>query len=136
MLRRARERAADLNCAVELREDRAESLPYPDDAFDAVVVSLVLCSVDSVEESVGEIARVLKPGGECRFLEHVRADGWQARLQETLTPCWRHAAGGCRLDRETTTAFVSHPDLDVETLQRTGVGVLPATPILRGRAMR
>lgn len=136
MLRRARDRAGELNCAVEIREGRAESLPYPDDAFDGVVVALVLCSVDGVEECVDEIERVLRPGGECRFLEHVRAEGWKARLQETLTPCWRHAAGGCHLDRETPAAFVSHPDLTVETLQRTDVGVLPAAPILRGRARR
>lgn len=55
----------------------APSRCYPDGFFDAVVVSLVLCSVESVETSVDEIARVLKPGGECRFLEHVRAEDWQ-----------------------------------------------------------
>jgi ubiquinone/menaquinone biosynthesis C-methylase UbiE len=136
MLRRARERAAKLDCAIEIREGRAESLPYPDDTFDAVVVALVLCSVESVEASVEEIARVLKPGGECRFLEHVRAEGWQARIQEVLTPCWRRVAGGCHLDRETPAAFVSNDDLTVETLQRVGVGVPPAAPILRGRVER
>lgn len=76
--RQARRRAADLDCGIELREGRAESLPYPDGFFDAVVVSFVLCSVESVETSVGEIARVLKPGGERRFLGHVRAEGWRA----------------------------------------------------------
>jgi ubiquinone/menaquinone biosynthesis C-methylase UbiE len=136
MLKRARGRAADLECAVELRQGRAESLPYADDSFDAVVVAFVLCTVDSVEASVDEVARVLRPGGECRFLEHVRAEGWQARLQAALTPCWQHAAGGCRLDRETPAAFVSHPDLAVGTLQSVGVGVPPVSPILRGRARR
>ena len=75
----AERRAAELGCKVELRERRAESLPHPDGFFDRVVVSLVLCSVGSVEESVDEIGRVLKPGGECRFLEHARSEGWQTR---------------------------------------------------------
>lgn len=136
MLARAEDRAAELGCSVELHEGYAETLPYPDDHFDGVVVSLVLCSVDGVEESVAEIARVLKPGGECRFLEHVRAEGWRAELQERLTPCWRHLAGGCRLDRETPHAFVSEPGLAVETLQRVPVGVTPVSPVLRGRAVR
>lgn len=135
MLARAEERATELGCPVDLREGHAEDLPYSDDYFDAVVVSLVLCSVDSVEESVSEIARVLKPGGECRFLEHVRAEGWQAGLQERLTPCWRHAAGGCRLDRPTPEWFVSNADFTVGTLQRVSVGVPPVAPILRGRAV-
>lgn len=142
MLRRARRRADDLDCGsgigieIEIREGRAESLPYPDDFFDGVVVALVLCSVDDLEASVAEIARVLKPGGECRFLEHVRAEGWQARAQEALTPCWQHVAGGCQLDRETPAAFVANPDLTVGTLQRVGVGVRPVAPILRGRVIR
>ncbi|MDL5361824.1 class I SAM-dependent methyltransferase [Halalkalicoccus sp. NIPERK01] len=136
MRKRAKRRAADLDCSIGIREGRAESLPYPDASFDAVVVSLVLCSVSDVEESVAEIARVLAPGGECRFLEHVRAEGWRARVQEALTPCWRRAAGGCRLDRETPAAFVSNPDLRVETLQRVPVGLPPVAPTLRGRAVR
>ncbi|MEM4781053.1 MAG: class I SAM-dependent methyltransferase [Halalkalicoccus sp.] len=136
MRRRAERRAADLDCAIEIRAGAAESLPYPDDQFDAVVVSLVLCSVADVEASVAEIARILKSGGECRFLEHVRAEGWQARVQEALTPCWRHVAGGCHLDRATPESFVSNPDLRVETLQRLSVGTPPVAPILRGRAIR
>lgn len=136
MRRRAERRAAELGCKVELREGRAESLPHPDGFFDRVVVSLVLCSVGSVEESVDEIARVLKPGGECRFLEHARSEGWQARLQETLTPCWKRVAGGCHLDRPPPESFASQPDLTVETLQRVRIGVPPVAPALRGRARR
>lgn len=136
MRSRAIQRASDLNCAVTIEGGRAESLPYPDGRFDAVLVSLVLCSVSDVEVGVSEIARVLKPGGQCRFLEHVRADGWRAELQERLTPWWRRVAGGCRLDRETPAAFVSNPELRVETLQRVDAGLPPVSPILRGRAVR
>lgn len=136
MRQRAEQRASELDCTVAIGDGYSESLPYPDGTFDAVVVSLVLCSVSDLEGSVSEIARVLKPGGECRFLEHVRADGWQARLQERLTPCWRHVAGGCELDRATPEWFVSNPDLHVETLQRLPIGVPPVAPVLRGRAVR
>lgn len=136
MRRRARRRADDLGCALDLREGRAEALPYPDGRFDAVVVSLVLCTVSDLAASVDEIARVLGSGGECRFLEHVRARSWRARLQERLTPGWRRVAGGCRLDRETPGAFLGHPDLTLETLYHTGTGVFPVTPVVRGRAIR
>ncbi|KYH27610.1 ubiquinone/menaquinone biosynthesis C-methyltransferase UbiE [Halalkalicoccus paucihalophilus] len=136
MRNRAERWAAELECSIRIREGAAESLPYPDASFDTVVVSLVLCSVSDVEASVDEIARVLKTGGECRFLEHVRATGRQARLQEALTPWWRHVAGGCRLDRDTPASFVSHSDFRVETLQRVSSGFPPVAPILRGRAVR
>lgn len=136
MRTRAERRATELDCAIEIREGTAESLPYPDAAFDAVVVSLVLCSVSDVEESVAEIARVLASGGECRFLEHVRSEGRRARMQELLTPCWRRVAAGCHLDRDTSAAFVSNPDLRLETLQRVPAGVAPVAPIVRGRTVR
>ncbi|MCH7660880.1 MAG: class I SAM-dependent methyltransferase [Euryarchaeota archaeon] len=136
MRNRAKRRAEELGCAITINEGKAESLPYPDDYFDGIVVSLVLCSVSDVEKSVSEIARVLAPGGECRFLEHVRSEGWQARVQEGLTPCWQHIAGGCQLDRNTPEWFVSNPDFRVEALQRVPVGVPPVSPILRGRAVR
>lgn len=136
MRKRAERRASELGCAIAINEGRAESLPYPDDHFEGVVVSFVLCSVSDLEKSVSEIARVLAPGGECRFLEHVRADGWQARVQERLTPCWQHAAGGCQLDRPTPKWFVSNPDFHVETLQRANMGAPPVSPILRGQAIR
>ena len=70
------------------------------------------------------------------FLEHVRSEGWQARVQEGLTPCCQHIAGGCQLDRNTPEWFVSNPDFRVEALQRVPVGVPPVSPILRGRAVR
>lgn len=135
MRKRAKRRASELDCEIAINEGTAESLPYPDDYFDGVVSSLVLCSVSDVDASVAEITRVLSPGGECRFLEHVRADGWQAKIQEGLTPCWQHVAGGCQLDRETPAAFVSNPDIRIETLQRVLVGLPPVSPIIRGHAI-
>ena len=80
----------------------AASLPFRNRTFDRVVVTLVLCSVDSWREAISEIHRVLKTDGRLILLEHVRSDNpWMARLQSLLTPLWKIPARGCHLDRPT-----------------------------------
>lgn len=71
-------------------------------SFDAVVSTLVLCSVPDVNATLSEIRRVLRPGGRFLFMEHVAAPRGTARrlAQGALTPCWRWIADGCRLNRE------------------------------------
>ncbi|QDE87633.1 methyltransferase type 11 [Myxococcus xanthus] len=79
-----------------------ESLPFPAASFDAVVSSLVFCSVEAPAQALAEIFRVLRPGGALRMLEHVRAPSPAlATVQDLLTPAWMRVSGGCRLDRET-----------------------------------
>ena len=58
---------------VDVVAGTADDLPAADGSFDAVVVSLVLCSVADVPAALAEMRRVLKPGGELRVFEHVRA---------------------------------------------------------------
>jgi len=53
---------------------KAESLPFENDFFESVVVSLVLCSVESIEIAIKEIERVLKPGGKFILLEHAKSN--------------------------------------------------------------
>jgi ubiquinone/menaquinone biosynthesis C-methylase UbiE len=60
--------------AVEVVDGVAERLPAGDASFDGVVASLMLCSVPDAQVALREMFRVLKPGGELRFLEHVEAD--------------------------------------------------------------
>jgi len=72
MRRRAAERAADSDLEIRVEDARAESLPYDDDTFDAVVASFVFCTIPDQQTALDEIARVLAPGGEFRFVEHVR----------------------------------------------------------------
>ncbi|SEP62482.1 Methyltransferase domain-containing protein [Natrinema salaciae] len=136
MRRRAADVAARSDLRVHLRDDRAESLPYVDDAFDVALSSLVFCTIADPDPALDELARVLRPGGELRFLEHVRNDGWRARAQERLTPLWERAAGGCQLHRETVERFVGHDAFEVLEIERTDVGLFPATPVVRGRLRR
>ncbi|WP_265108447.1 class I SAM-dependent methyltransferase [Halosolutus halophilus] len=136
MRRRAAQKAREVGCAVDLRDARAESLPYPDDAFDVVVAGLVFCTIRDPDAALAEVARVLKPGGEFRFLEHVRADGWRAAGQNLLNPLWERVAGGCQLNRATVERFVCHDDFDVDEIERLSIGLFPATPIVRGRLER
>jgi len=72
MLSRAQARAADLGYAPDIRRASAQSLPFPDAAFDAVVSTLVFCNVPEPAAGLGEIRRVLKPGGRLLMIEHVR----------------------------------------------------------------
>ncbi|MFU8867229.1 class I SAM-dependent methyltransferase [Natronococcus sp.] len=136
MRRQAAEKAREVGCEVTLRDARAESLPYADDSVDVVLSSLVFCTIADPDRALEEVARVLKPGGELRFLEHVRADGWRERGQELLNPLWSRAAGGCQLTRDTVERFVCHDAFAVEAVERVGVGIFPATPIVRGRLRR
>jgi SAM-dependent methyltransferase len=80
----------------------AERLPLPDESVDTVVSTLVLCTVADPERALREIARVLRPGGQLLFVEHVRASSrllaaWQGYLFEP----WRRFAGGCCCNRPT-----------------------------------
>src|SRR5712664_813658 len=90
---------------VDLRTGLAERLEAADASVDAVVGTLVLCSVTSVVSALKEIRRVLKPGGKYVFIEHVAAPRgtWLRRMQRILCPCFRFFAVGCRPDLETGT---------------------------------
>ncbi|MEV7990829.1 class I SAM-dependent methyltransferase [Streptomyces sp. NPDC086077] len=85
----------------------AEALPVKSEGFDAVVLSLVLCSVRDVPRALGEVRRVLRPGGQVRFFEHGRGGGramgfTQRALDRTL---WPVLTGGCHLSRDPLGAF-------------------------------
>ncbi|QDF01787.1 class I SAM-dependent methyltransferase [Myxococcus xanthus] len=91
-----------------------ESLPFPAASFDAVVSSLVFCSVEAPARALAEVFRVLRPGGALRMLEHVRAPSPAlATVQDLLTPAWMRVSGGCRLNRDTFD-LVRRAGFDVE----------------------
>ncbi|MFJ8543713.1 class I SAM-dependent methyltransferase [Streptomyces sp. NPDC093586] len=92
---------------VDVAPGTAEALPVKSEAFDAAVVSLVLCSVRDVPRALGELRRVLRPGGELRFFEHGRGGGrvmtfTQRALDRTV---WPALAGGCHVSRDPVAAL-------------------------------
>ena len=93
----------------EVLDASLEDLPIPDDAFDAVVGTLVLCSVARLDHALAQIRRVLKPRGRFVFLEHVAAEDRPRRLrwQHRLEPLWKRLSGNCHLTRRTADAIVA-----------------------------
>ncbi|ALV33542.1 class I SAM-dependent methyltransferase [Streptomyces sp. CdTB01] len=102
----AEQAAAKATAPVEVRAGRAERLPADGDSFDVAVFSLVLCTITDVPGALAEARRVLKPGGELRFYEHVRSDNPRfRRLQRIINPLWRTLGGGCNVTRDTEHAI-------------------------------
>jgi SAM-dependent methyltransferase len=134
MLSRARRAAVEHGLDATVVSGVAESLPYPDDSFDVVVSALVGCTIPDLDAAMDEVARVLRPGGQFRFFEHVAADGLQGRIQTAIDPAWTRLAAGCHLDRDLEAAYRAHPGLDVVTVERHG-GVPPVAPLVRGVAV-
>jgi len=97
----AREKHTEDRMADYVQAD-AQDLPFEDRAFDAVIGTLVFCTIPDPVRAFREIRRVVRPGGYIRILEHVRIPHpvW-GRLQDWLTPVWKPVAGGCHLNRET-----------------------------------
>ena len=134
MRRQAKEKAAELDLDIDIRSAGAENLPFDDGTFDVVIASMVFCTIPDVDTALDEVARVLKPGGEFRFLEHVHSDGGLGKIQNLATPVWRKLAGGCHLNRETSSAFSDHSSLEIAELDRLDMGVGLVQPFIRGTA--
>ena len=92
---------------VEVVAGTAERIAAESAAFDSGVVSLVLCSVSDAGAALAELHRVIRPGGELRFLEHVRAGSPSLRRIQRLMDAsvWPRLAGGCHASRDSATAI-------------------------------
>jgi SAM-dependent methyltransferase len=125
MIKRLRHKLAESNAKVELVEAGAETLPFEDSSFHTAVFTLVLCTVPNPRAALAEAARVLKPGGQLLFVEHVRAeDPNVARWQDRLERPWRAFADGCRCNRDTVANIEASP-LTLDSVER---GELPKSP--------
>jgi SAM-dependent methyltransferase len=108
MLRKlAVEAAQRAEVPVDVVPGAAEALPVKSEGYDAVVLSIVLCSVRDVSRALAEVRRVVRPGGEVRFFEHVQAPnrsmrGVQTALDRTV---WPRLFGGCHVGRDTVGAL-------------------------------
>jgi ubiquinone/menaquinone biosynthesis C-methylase UbiE len=123
---------------IRVVDGTAEALPVPDGAVDAVVASLVLCTVTDLDQALVEVRRVLRPGGSLRFYEHVRAtDPRLARWQDRLERPWGWLVGGCHPNRDTVAAITA-AGLRLVQLDRFDLQAMPplARPHVLGVAER
>jgi ubiquinone/menaquinone biosynthesis C-methylase UbiE len=135
----AQRRASEAAVPLEVRPGNAHELDFPDDSFDTVLFSLVLCTIPDVDQALAEAKRVLRPGGEVRFYEHVRSSdpALAARQDRWLKP-WRACNRGCHPNRDTLAAFeragFTFPELEVFDLVARGIPKI-VRPHAIGRAV-
>jgi ubiquinone/menaquinone biosynthesis C-methylase UbiE len=94
MLAQARRRAEQLDRAVTLHEADAQALPFPDASFDTVVCTLSLCAIPDDQRAVGEMIRVLRPGGRLLLLDHVAGSTRPVRAVQRLLELVTVPTGG------------------------------------------
>jgi SAM-dependent methyltransferase len=124
---RAEEAAAEAAVPVDVVEGADDPLPFDDDTFDVAVACLVLCSVPEQARALAELRRVLKPGGELRFYEHVVArHPRRARIYRFVdrTGVWGLVAAGCHVSRDTAAA-IEQAGFTIERMRRLTFNGLP-----------
>jgi SAM-dependent methyltransferase len=107
-LARGHERASE-HRNIEVTKGDAQSLPFPDASFDAVIACLVFCSIPDAAQALHEAKRVLRPDGTLRLIEHVCSDRPIARsLMHVADPIWlRLNEQGCHMNRSTISTVES-----------------------------
>jgi ubiquinone/menaquinone biosynthesis C-methylase UbiE len=139
MRRRLESKANNSGRTVEVAPHPAEQLDFPDSSFDAVISTLVLCSVDDQAQALAEARRVLRPGGRLVFLEHVAAPPNTSLrlLQRLMDPIWCRLAGNCHLLRPTGDNIAAAGFEMVQLNETLMPSSLPwVRPTVRGHAIR
>jgi SAM-dependent methyltransferase len=103
----ARTAAREASIHVTVTTDTIEQFAS-DDPFDAVVCSLVLCSVADPDVVLRQLFSILRPGGELRYLEHVASAGLRSRVQRLAdATVWPKLLGNCHTHRDTERSIVA-----------------------------
>jgi len=135
----ARQAAETAPVPVTVSTDTVEQFAASE-PFDAVVCSLVLCSVDNPDDVLQQLLSLLRPGGELRYLEHIAGSGWRARLQRLAdATVWPRLAGNCHTHRHTERA-IADAGFRIETARRDWQlppwVPIPSTEVAIGRAVK
>jgi ubiquinone/menaquinone biosynthesis C-methylase UbiE len=131
MLQRAHSRAEAAGQPRKIEQAAAEQLPFDDASFDTVLVTLTLCTVQDPARALAEAKRVLRPGGQLVFVEHVRPENTLgAWLIDRITPLWHRAFAGCHPNRRTAQAL-AEAGFEIEGLERR---VVNGPPMISGTA--
>jgi ubiquinone/menaquinone biosynthesis C-methylase UbiE len=135
---KAEDAARSAPVSVTVSDAMAEQLPLEDGSFDAAVSCLVLCSVSDPARALSELRRLVRSGGELRFLEHMRSEHERsARMQQRLDRwrIWPAVGGGCHCSRDTL-ASIRAAGFTVEELHSFDLGGswVPTNPHVLGTA--
>jgi len=135
MLRHLERRVREQSPATKVLRAPAEDLPFEDNTFDVAVSTLVLCGVDDQARALGELRRVLRPGGRLIFIEHVRSDEpGLARWQDRLNGLIRLVAC-CDCNRRTLDSIKAE-GFEVTDVEHTSLKKVPPwdRPLIAGTA--
>jgi ubiquinone/menaquinone biosynthesis C-methylase UbiE len=138
MARRLAKHLRERSRSAELVEAGAEELPLPDGQFDTVVSTLVLCTVADPLRALREVWRVLKPGGQLLFIEHVRSEEPRlAKWQDRLNGLNRIVAHGCNCNRSTLDA-IEQAGFTIRSLEKGQLAKAPpfVRPLITGAALK
>jgi ubiquinone/menaquinone biosynthesis C-methylase UbiE len=135
MLRRLERRVHESAPRATVLRAPAEDLPFDDDSFDVAVSTLVLCGVSDQPRALRELRRVLRPGGQLMFIEHVRSDEDRlARRQDRLNGLNRFMVG-CECNRATV-ASIEAAGFEITQIEHHAMPKVPAfvSPFVAGLA--
>jgi ubiquinone/menaquinone biosynthesis C-methylase UbiE len=125
MRRKAAPRIANAPFPIEWLGLPGEEIPLDDDSADTVLLTFTLCTIPDFRKALGQMRRVLKPGGRLLFAEHGAAPDEDVRKwQDRVNPIWKRFAGGCNINREIPQS-ISEAGFKIEELETM---YLPGTP--------
>lgn len=133
MLAIARQRADDLGRTVELQEADARAVPFPDARFDTVVCTLSLCAIPDDRAAIGEMWRVLRPGGRLLLLDHIGSSVWPLRIAQRLLEALTIRLAGEHFTRRPL-PLVRAAGFTIEAQQRSKAGTVERLMAIKPRA--